>query len=44
MLVWVGYTKTWKDGGRALLTCHGGCKCNNVTVEGYHRWVERGIW
>uniref|UniRef100_A0A383VEL6 SGNH hydrolase-type esterase domain-containing protein n=1 Tax=Tetradesmus obliquus TaxID=3088 RepID=A0A383VEL6_TETOB len=38
MLVWVGYTKTWRRGGRALLTCHGGCRCNNVTVEGYHRY------
>jgi hypothetical protein len=38
MLVWVGYTKTWKGGGRAMLTCHGGCSCKNVTVEGYHRW------
>jgi hypothetical protein len=39
MLVWVGYTKTWKGGGRSVLTCHGGCKCNNVTVEGHHRCV-----
>lgn len=37
MLVWVGYTKTWRAAGKAVLTCHGGCHCKNVTIDAYHK-------
>ena len=40
MLVWVGYTRTWRGGGKALMSCLGGCSCRNTTVDGYHRWVD----
>jgi hypothetical protein len=36
MLVWVGYTKTWRGAGRAVMSCAGGCSCRNVTVDGHH--------
>lgn len=36
-LVWVGYTKTWRGGGKAMLSCLGGCSCSNVTMNGHHR-------
>jgi len=37
ILVWVGYTKTWRGGGRAVMSCVGGCSCRNITVDGHHR-------
>lgn len=37
ILVWVGYTKTWRGAGRAVMSCGGGCSCKNITVDGHHR-------
>jgi len=38
VIVWLGYKKTWKNAGQALISCSSGCTCKPVKVEAYHKW------
>jgi hypothetical protein len=36
MIVWVGYVKSWRHMGSATISCIGGCRCQQVVVDGMH--------
>jgi hypothetical protein len=36
MIVWVGFVKSWRHMGSATISCIGGCRCQQVVVDGMH--------